>query len=101
MERVDRLNKHLNNLISLNENGGYEDDISKTITEINYELGINDKERLRSYSTEELHKELSTREGVYEKRVNLEQEFVGHIITGDLEETFSYTGPVGILVNRD
>lgn len=102
MDRIDQLNKHLANLIALNNAGDYEEEIRSTLDEINKELGIGQDTNLSSYSTKELHEELATRDGVSELRVVMIDEVSIHVHAGDLDgHTYSYEGPVRILVNKD
>ena len=103
MDRVDLLNKHLNNLITLNSHshGEYNDEIKNTIDEINKELGIGTEAVLESYTTKELHNELNKRTNVFEVVLDLEQEAVLGKIVGDEEETTNIKGPARILINQD
>lgn len=99
MSRVEQLTKHLNTLMQLE--GNYAVDIANVVTELNEELGIASEKALTSYSTKELHEELAKREGVFESTVNPHEEVVISIVTGQEEETKSFTGPVRIIVNQD
>jgi len=103
LDRVDLLNKHLNNLITLNSqgHGEYSDEIKNTIDEINKELGIGTEAILGSYTAKELHNELNKRTNVFEVVLDLEQEAVLGKVVGDEEETTNIKGPARILINQD
>lgn len=101
MNRIDHLNTHLHNLIAANQEGDYYDDIKNTVAEINKELGIGEKNALSSYSTKELLDELSKRVNVKEFLVNLEQEVVISVLSGEYGQDYSFKGPVRILINQD
>lgn len=101
MKRIDYLNKHLENLVNLNSEGGYNNEIRKTLSEIEKELGLDGSFALASYPTAELHEELKRRAGIYEFTVNPEQEAVLHLFTGEIGQEESFKGPVRILVNQD
>lgn len=101
MKRIDYLNKHLETLVNLNNEGGYSSEIRDTLSEIEKELGLKGSFVLSSYPTAELHEELVRREGIKELQVNLEQEAVIGIITGEIGHEESFKGPVRILVNQD
>lgn len=99
--RFEKLNEYLRTLTSLNKDGDFDHEIQKTIQEINRELGVGSEKSLSSYSTKELHTELSKRTGVYESAVDMEGQVVITVIKGQEEKTRSYSGPVKILVNQD
>lgn len=101
MTRVEQLNKHLEALIRLNAEGGYDEDIQNTLYEINRELGIDGQASLKTYSTRELHEELADREAVDEIVISNDQEIVIDHILGELGQSHSYNGPVRVLINRD
>lgn len=101
MTRIENLNAHLSNLTQLGEHGDYGTQIQNTILEIEKELGLNGHGGLSSYSTKELHEELSKREEVDEVIISLDQEAVVTKISGDLGQDYSYQGPVRVLVNKD
>lgn len=102
MERVDHLNKHLNNLVALNQqDGSYIDEINDTILEIKKELGIGAEQVLSTYSTAELRRELLSRKGVHGIAVSSEQEALLTVTTGEHDEKAYIKGPSLVLIVQD
>ncbi|MEN2464920.1 BC1881 family protein [Ornithinibacillus sp. JPR2-1] len=101
MNRVEKLNKYLETLRSVNHDGEYSHELQVTIDEIKKEHGIGVEPSLSVYSTKELHEELVKREGVKEFIIDPHQEIVLEILTGDVPTTYSVEGPVRVLLNQD
>jgi len=102
MERIGYLQEHLATLTGMeNSMGGYAEQIAATLSEIEKELGVAGPNTLSSYSTAELHEELSKRDSVDELAVDFEQEVTVEVVTGDIGRVSYYKGPIRILVNRD
>ena len=102
MERIGYLQEDLATLTGMeNSMGGYAEQIAATLSEIEKELGVAGPNTLSSYSTAELHEELSKRDSVDELAVDFEQEVTVEVVTGDIGRVSYYKGPIRILVNRD
>lgn len=101
--RIDLLNTHLQNLIQLNQtNPGYDEDIKKTVDNINTELGLQDGVSLSSYSAEDLYQELLTRVNVFEVTSKHADEINVVTVTGDIDrDVYSYPGTSKILIKQE